>query len=168
MKTMNNSLTLVVAMVVSTTASAARAEEMSCRAIENGIEHVAKVEITAGKVAKFFYGSMSKNGNTCEVAGNRAAGRTTWGDDSDGSMTVTIPLSSQKQAHVALRQKKDGISIQILSPLTDVCGVGGFISDEVLIPRHGNKCRVVNADHSKAATNSNSSDNAAPVSVPAI
>ncbi|MGZ3236074.1 MAG: hypothetical protein ACXU8A_01730 [Burkholderiaceae bacterium] len=110
-----------------------KAKEVSCRVVKNGVEHVAKIMTSSGKVESFFYGSMGKNGNTCEVIGSRQKKGSSWIDGQGNKALVSLSFNGDEIAKISLLNADPNFTINILTPLTNICGVGGYIAKSVVI-----------------------------------
>lgn len=118
------------------------AQEMSCRAVKKGVEHVAKITVSNDKIESFSYVSVRKNGHTCEVVGSRQEAESSWLDEQDNRMLVSLFFSGQEIAKVSLQNANSEFTIKILTPITSVCGVKGYIAKTVVITANKRTCSL--------------------------
>jgi hypothetical protein len=91
------------AVLVTSVANSADIKEMSCRATRSGAEHVAKIAISRARMVSFFYGSMKKNGNSCELFSARGEKGASWVDEKDGKTLVSVFAGEEEVGKVLIQ-----------------------------------------------------------------
>ena len=117
------------------------AQEISCRAIiKKDLQHIAKITMADGRIKSFSYVSARTNGHTCEVIGSRQDTESSWVDEENKRTFVSLFFGKQEIAKVLLKNADPEFTIKILTPITSVCGLKGYIAKTVVITAHKKTC----------------------------
>jgi hypothetical protein len=125
-------------------ANLAAAKEVTCRANKGGSSYFAKIAKSEGKIESFFYGDMESEGATCEVTGSRQKVDSTWVSQNENQSLVSLTLDGKEYAKVLLVDTDPVFTIKILSPLSAICGIHGYIERTVVVTTNKKNCKIQN------------------------